>query len=447
MTDWTSNGWEALPPGHGRSPTVSVIVPSYGGEDRLAAVLEAVAQQRPRPKELEVLVVDDGSDPPLRPDLPAGLEVRLLRQERDGFGLSRARRLGAAHARGDVLVFLDSDMLPGDGWLEGHLDWHRRSDLLVSVGFRRHVARTEVTRDELCEAGGADVLLADDEATEPGWIEAEWRRTDDGLRRSDRLWRITSGGNLGVSRSLYVAAGGFDAVGFNRWGGEDNDFGYRAYQAGAFIVPARGAVAWHLGVGTSHGDEAQAHRRRVQLQLSGRICDSGLPDPGPIAPVAPEVVVDIDARGSRIEAAIGDVAAVLSATRPRGVAVSLRVDPADGGVLGSFFAAEGRVHVARSPLAGLDRWPAARVVARGHVGAWKPGVVDRIAERVAEGRTAVLRLVESPDGPTAVEAALVRVHRQIARGLLTAETAFADYGGRYEPLTGEPPGGTTEGTP
>jgi mycofactocin glycosyltransferase len=59
-----------------------------------------------------VLVVDDGSDPPLA--VPPGAEV--LRREEAG-GPAAARNAGLAAVTTPVVAFVDSDVVPCDGWL------------------------------------------------------------------------------------------------------------------------------------------------------------------------------------------------------------------------------------------------------------------------------------------------------------------------------------------
>jgi glycosyltransferase involved in cell wall biosynthesis len=66
----------------------------------------------------EVVVVDDGSSDAtgevLR-EAAAHLPLRVVAG--GGLGRAGARNLGAAHARGDQLVFLDDDVLVGKGFV------------------------------------------------------------------------------------------------------------------------------------------------------------------------------------------------------------------------------------------------------------------------------------------------------------------------------------------
>ncbi|GAA2903938.1 hypothetical protein GCM10010517_69950 [Streptosporangium fragile] len=88
------------------APLVSVIVPNYNYGHVLAQCLNAVKAQTYSP--LEIICVDDCStDDSVR--VARSLGVRVISTPRNS-GVSVARNLGAAHARGDVLFFLDSDV-------------------------------------------------------------------------------------------------------------------------------------------------------------------------------------------------------------------------------------------------------------------------------------------------------------------------------------------------
>ncbi|HAA02250.1 MAG TPA: glycosyl transferase, partial [Syntrophobacteraceae bacterium] len=89
---------------------VSVIIPTY---NRAALVLEAVASvllQKIADRDLEIIVVDDGSEDDTGEQLqPLLSRIRYVRQEHAG--VSRARNTGIQLAHGKWLAFLDSDDL------------------------------------------------------------------------------------------------------------------------------------------------------------------------------------------------------------------------------------------------------------------------------------------------------------------------------------------------
>ena len=91
-------------------PLFSVIIPTL---DRLPMLQEAVQSVRQQTQsDWELLVVDDGSTDGTWAWLEAQPDVTPLRHDLQGpRGPSAARNLGATHARGELLAFLDSDDL------------------------------------------------------------------------------------------------------------------------------------------------------------------------------------------------------------------------------------------------------------------------------------------------------------------------------------------------
>ena len=233
---------------------VSVVVPYYQQPLELELTLAGLERQT-YPKELfEVIVVDDGSDPPLA--VPAtSLNLRVEYQEDLGFGLARARNRGARASRGDILLFLDCDMIPEDGWLASHARWHHAADGVLTMGFRLHVDTADVDRAAVRDrAGDLAELFAGREITRPEWIEVHMERTAELTSDDDDLFRVVTGGNFGISRRFFESVGGFDET-FTQWGAEDREFAYRAFTRGALLVPERGALCWHQGEGASISDQ------------------------------------------------------------------------------------------------------------------------------------------------------------------------------------------------
>jgi glycosyltransferase involved in cell wall biosynthesis len=82
---------------------VSVIIPTYNEEKVIGECLKSLSVQTQ--KDTEVIVVDDGSTDDTKRVVG---DVKFLEQEHKGAG--EARNLGAKHAKGDILVFIDADM-------------------------------------------------------------------------------------------------------------------------------------------------------------------------------------------------------------------------------------------------------------------------------------------------------------------------------------------------
>jgi glycosyltransferase involved in cell wall biosynthesis len=111
----TSSTRAIADPESGATPSlVSVIICTYNRQELFERALRSVCAQSFT--DFEVIVVDDGSNPPVEvPDLSAG-KVRLLRTEHCGIGAARAAGLDTA--RGRYTAYCDDD----DEWDVEHLN-------------------------------------------------------------------------------------------------------------------------------------------------------------------------------------------------------------------------------------------------------------------------------------------------------------------------------------
>lgn len=97
-------------------PRISVVIPAYNSAATIAETLRSALDQKYR--EHEIIVVDDGSpdrqafESAIRPFLE---EIVYIRQRNAGAG--PARNTAIAHARGELIAFLDAD----DVWLPEYL--------------------------------------------------------------------------------------------------------------------------------------------------------------------------------------------------------------------------------------------------------------------------------------------------------------------------------------
>ena len=98
-----------------RWPAATVVVPARDRPSETRACAESLLALDYPPDLLEVLVVDDASEPPLSKVL-FDLPVRVLRLETNA-GQSAARNLASEAAWGEVLAFTDNDCVVEAGWL------------------------------------------------------------------------------------------------------------------------------------------------------------------------------------------------------------------------------------------------------------------------------------------------------------------------------------------
>lgn len=104
---------------------ISVVIPAYNRSELLFRTLSSVSRQTFQP--LEVLVIDDGSSPPLLPTENISLpRIKYFRNEKN-LGVAASRNIGIAQALGEWIALLDSD----DEWhpckLEKQVEYLRDS--------------------------------------------------------------------------------------------------------------------------------------------------------------------------------------------------------------------------------------------------------------------------------------------------------------------------------
>lgn len=110
------------------SPAVSVVIPAYHSERTLGACLAALSEQSFR--SFEVVLVDSSRGDSCREVAGAFPAVRY-RQASRRLLPQEARNVGAAAARGELVVFTDPDVYAEPDWLERLVAAHRRTGHVV----------------------------------------------------------------------------------------------------------------------------------------------------------------------------------------------------------------------------------------------------------------------------------------------------------------------------
>jgi glycosyltransferase involved in cell wall biosynthesis len=198
---------------------VSVIIPACNAGDCLPHCLAALRSQAS--DDVEIIVVDDAST-----DGTAGIAesmgARVFRTDRNS-GPSRARNLGARQARGEYLLFVDSDVVV-------------RPDAVSRV------------REFLDGKPSVAAVFGsyDAEPHAHGWL-TQYRNLlhhyvhQQGRREASTFWS----GCGAIRRDVFLEVGGFDDVAFPR-SIEDIELGYRLREAGHAIELDRDLQGKHL---------------------------------------------------------------------------------------------------------------------------------------------------------------------------------------------------------
>ncbi|QGU05342.1 glycosyltransferase [Corynebacterium comes] len=246
-----SSVWERL------WPSVSVVIPYFNNPDGLREVVAAVRAQD-YPGQVEIVVADDGSTVP-----PPELGCVVVRQEDLGFRAAAARNLGAAAADGEVLAFFDGDTAPCPGYLRAVVPHVTANPRAVVLGTR----------------------LTGPERTEPAWLAQAWDRTGHLSRADETSWRFIISAVLTCGRTFFDQVGGFDST-MVGYGGEDWEFGFRAWHAGAGFVHEPRGVATHDEPDWGGRSADIAQKNAESLALAHRITHPSARPAGVIFEVA-----------------------------------------------------------------------------------------------------------------------------------------------------------------
>ncbi len=236
-------------------PTVSIVVGTHNRQSSLDGLIDALLRLDYPPDSLEVVVVDDGSNPAAK--LACGdPRFRLIRQQQQG--PAAARNAGIRAAGGEFVAITDDDCRPRPDWIATLSRAYRRNPTALLGGStvnalagNIYAAASQALIDYLCES--LDELS------------------------SVNIFLTTS--NCGGARSGFLAIGGFDET-FPLPAAEDRDLCDR-WKANGPLLRVPQAVVEHYhrmsfrGYARQHfryGRGARTlHRKRSQRGNSSNV--------------------------------------------------------------------------------------------------------------------------------------------------------------------------------
>jgi GT2 family glycosyltransferase len=258
---WTELADLNLPCPH----TISVVIAARNVSYSIGLVLDSLMHSKTTAKR-EVIVVDDGSSDataniarvhPLRP------KVIVLPCQK---GRSTARNVGTAVAKGEIIMYLDADIIVPEHVLHEHA--LRASNGIIAVGFRESIqlgdrrlpvagqallAKPEIEADiRVRWHGNAGLVPYKKPSLEKPELFKLLDGTDDlrGLGRGANYYGLTlphmvEGFMVSMPRTAVIDVGGFD-TGFVGWGLEDTHLAAKLIASGLKVVPLRTTTGFHI---------------------------------------------------------------------------------------------------------------------------------------------------------------------------------------------------------
>ncbi|TYQ16888.1 UNVERIFIED_CONTAM: GT2 family glycosyltransferase [Acetivibrio alkalicellulosi] len=257
----------------------SVIIPAYNSRERLYLNLIALNNQQYEQKDIEIIVVDNGSTDDTYEMLSdfnmkyPFIKVRLDANQ----GIAFARNEGVKRAKGDILIFHDSDMICSKDFINKHICAHIEKNLVIcGMPWKRmysfyyenfsnnqlekfnEIANSINTRWDTGALTDRYQLIDESKVnsfdmgkyvfdldnqfiSELKEIVAKY-----GSRLKDYYlpWRFFITNNLSVERSKVLEVGMFDSK-IKKYGYEDYDLGFRLYKSGCKFKFAQDILSIH----------------------------------------------------------------------------------------------------------------------------------------------------------------------------------------------------------
>ncbi|MEW6556098.1 MAG: N-acetylneuraminate synthase family protein [Elusimicrobiota bacterium] len=179
----------------------------------------------------EMIIADDGSDYSIKKWI---LEKRFNRIEnlkyithqRKGFRLATVRNKGNKLSNGEVLIFLDSDMVPCTDFIEAHLEAQKQ------IG-----------------GGGGGIVIGYRIRNKAVGFPSDERHIQfvisKNLKEHKRPYEMCYGCNFSIPAKIFNEVNGFDEDYNGSWGLEDIDLAFRVYQKGYPFTVSTNAWAVH----------------------------------------------------------------------------------------------------------------------------------------------------------------------------------------------------------
>ncbi len=206
---------------------VSIVIPTYNRIDQLKKLINGLEHQSYPKDQFEVIIVSDGGSDGTDEYLSSYSGSLILRPiSQSNAGAAVARNTGALNAGGDIILFIDDDVLPDPDLVRTHVSSHQEA------GFTDMVLGPMLTP--------TDWQLSPWVAWEQTMLERQYWCMNRGIYLPTARQFYT--GNASIKREFFFLNKCFDPQ-FRR--AEDVEFAYRAVKNGGRFIFNSEAKGYH----------------------------------------------------------------------------------------------------------------------------------------------------------------------------------------------------------
>jgi GT2 family glycosyltransferase len=272
---------------------VSIIIPSYNRYPLNLFTLYSLENQTFDYSKMEVIFIDDASTDQTQEELgiyQPSYHFRYIRNEQN-LGRARVRNLGIQLAKGNILIFLDAEMICEPDFVINHHQYHQENKKAIVTGvmhskniiscifpqtktsaFEMLAANTNPKITNLIKNYNSSSALPyplldkfdisnqsykDCIIVREGWYQRIVQNYGNDLDGFQFPWMAFLTGNVSITKDFIVEAGMFDED-FIKYGYEDWELGYRLYKMGAKYFAGDNLITYHQEhpIGESKWNEA-----------------------------------------------------------------------------------------------------------------------------------------------------------------------------------------------
>ncbi|HLD04476.1 MAG TPA: glycosyltransferase [Candidatus Nanoarchaeia archaeon] len=260
--------------------TTTIITPAYNKPELLRYTLNSLNQNREiqhSPDLFNLVIVDDASQEDIS-SVIVECQVTIRHQlvlHSANEGPASARNTGIKYATGELIVFLDSDMLIPTEYFQAHWQVHNACDNAIALGFAENIQEGDDISDALKRMPIIDKdfrfkkelsLCPDGDGPQTFYLMRDTNQFRHfGNGKNIGFWTLpymVVTHNMSVRKSRCFEVGGLDTR-FRGWGLEDTFFGAKLIANGAYVIPVLSSGAFRI----KHAPRKSDGRTRSQEML------------------------------------------------------------------------------------------------------------------------------------------------------------------------------------